>query len=51
MVRAGFRGPPPPRGLRPMMPPRPPMMHYPSQDPTRMGAPQPSSAQPNESEN
>jgi len=38
MMRPGFRGPPP-RGMRPMMP-RPPMMqmHYPSQDPTRMGA-------------
>ncbi|XP_067928788.1 pre-mRNA-splicing factor RBM22-like [Watersipora subatra] len=40
VMRPGYRAPPPvPPGARPMMPPRPPMMHhYPSQDPTRMGA-------------
>jgi len=42
-MRPVYRGPPPPGTMRPMMLPRPPMMmHYPSQDPTRMGAPQPS---------
>lgn len=35
----GFQPHAPPPGTRPMMPPRP-IMHYPSQDPTRMGATQ-----------
>lgn len=39
-MRPMYRGPPPP-GIPPMMMPgRPPVMHYPSQDPTRMGATQ-----------
>ncbi|XP_041363018.1 pre-mRNA-splicing factor RBM22-like [Gigantopelta aegis] len=43
MIPPGIRLPPPPPGVMPMrpppgMPPRPSTMHYPSQDPTRMGA-------------